>query len=374
MSNEYKIAFIYLEETHHLYHFLSVAVSLSRKQTTHILTYSNENGLVDRLLALYQDHNVKVMRLDTRPFRKFTDKLKGRTLPRKKFWYEQNATYILNTYDAVVFTDYHHHILHRKRTSSKPYFIKQSHGIMGRKYAMREDLRDFDFHLFIGDGMRSKLAENGYHLPHKVLGYPKIDITNKLEHVPIFNNDKPTILYTPHFSKPDSSWHDYGEDILDTLAEQSAYNTIFAPHVNLFNKVGGQKDHSFLHKYESFNNLHIDLGSRRSVEMAYINEADIYLGDASSQVLEFILNPRPCIFFNTLGNNEYLNKFDFWKIGQVVDHVKEIPQALKSATSSFEDKKQLQINLNETNVLKEPGSSSSDRYAHEIEQFLRSKL
>ena len=32
--------------------------------------------------------------------------------------------------------------------------------------------------------------------------------------------------------------------------------------------------------------------------MTYTKQADIYLGDVSSQVYEFMLKPRPCIFFN----------------------------------------------------------------------------
>ena len=32
--------------------------------------------------------------------------------------------------------------------------------------------------------------------------------------------------------------------------------------------------------------------------MAYTQRADIYLGDVSSQVYEFLLNPRPCVFLN----------------------------------------------------------------------------
>ncbi len=33
--------------------------------------------------------------------------------------------------------------------------------------------------------------------------------------------------------------------------------------------------------------------------MSYTTAADIYLGDVSSQVYEFLYEPRPCLFLNS---------------------------------------------------------------------------
>ena len=41
-------------------------------------------------------------------------------------------------------------------------------------------------------------------------------------------------------------------------------------------------------------NLRFDPGSPASTDMTYTRAADIYLGDVSSQVYEFIAEPRPC--------------------------------------------------------------------------------
>jgi len=70
--------------------------------------------------------------------------------------------------------------------------------------------------------------------------------------------------------------------------------------------------------------------------MTYMLAADIYLGDVSSQVYEFLLEPRPCIFLNghnvTWQDNPY---YYHWTLGQVVDDVQAgLRQALDKAFTS----------------------------------------
>ncbi|MGB5981877.1 MAG: hypothetical protein WBG46_07000 [Nonlabens sp.] len=373
MDDKKRIAFIYLEESHHLYHFISVAALLSNNHQVDILTYEMEDGLIDSLLELFPKNLVTVKRLKTSWFRRFTDRLKARKLPRKGFWYKKNAALILKSYDAVVFSDYHHQKLLKLRNGKHPYFIKFSHGILGRNYAIKKDLRDFDLHLYIGLNMKIRLESAGFYLNHVIAGLPKLDVVKKLAHKSIFSNSKPTVLYTPHFSKPHSSWHEQGIHIIDYFARQNNYNLIFAPHVNLFNKTDVAEDPTFLKKFEDIDHIHIDLGSRKSVEMAYIEEADIYLGDGSSQVLEFILKPRPCIFFNATGSDEALKEFEFWELGQVVSDVSDLDEALKGAKSNLNNKIEIQQQANKVNVYEEIGSTASERYALAIEKFLIEK-
>src|SRR3546814_12838249 len=71
-------------------------------------------------------------------------------------------------------------------------------------------------------------------------------------------------------------------------------------------------------------NMHIDLGSVRSIDMSYTMAADIYLGDVSSQLSEFMLKPRPCLFLNPRGKNwnndaNYLS----WTLGPVIAGAEE---------------------------------------------------
>jgi hypothetical protein len=75
--------------------------------------------------------------------------------------------------------------------------------------------------------------------------------------------------------------------------------------------------------------IHIDLGSRLATTMVYTNRADIYLGDASSQVYEFLRRPRPCVFLNPrkLAWRGDPN-FAHWRAGPVIEQVADLAEAL----------------------------------------------
>jgi hypothetical protein len=84
-------------------------------------------------------------------------------------------------------------------------------------------------------------------------------------------------------------------------------------------------------------NIQIDLGSRASTTMAYTDRADIYLGDASSQVYEFLRRPRPCVFLNThrlAWQND--PNFAHWRAGPVIDDPADLGAALAHAREDHE--------------------------------------
>lgn len=143
-----------------------------------------------------------------------------------------------------------------------------------------------------------------------------------------FPGDNPTILYNPHFDPKLSSWYDLGKRILEYFYERPQYNLIFAPHVMLFQKrahISLTKRHfrfsgGISEKYSKCQHMLIDTGSDRSVNMAYTLNADVYLGDASSQVYEFLVRPRPCIFINSHGADwRHDPNYAHWRLGPVID-------------------------------------------------------
>jgi CDP-glycerol glycerophosphotransferase (TagB/SpsB family) len=79
----------------------------------------------------------------------------------------------------------------------------------------------------------------------------------------------------------------------------------------------------------------IDTGSDASIDMTYTQGADFYLGDVSSQIAEFMIRPRPCLFINSnraawQNNPDYL----FWEIGPVIDNVDTLGASLANAVAS----------------------------------------
>lgn len=368
-----KIAILFLDEIHHINHFVTIAIALSETSSVSILTYPGKHTYLYKKLSRLNGAQVTIEQLKTAPFRALTDQLKGRSTPRKGFWIKKNKKYILNNFDAIIFTDFFHRYFVEARGEAKaPKFIKITHGTPGRGYSLKSQQLDFDLQLLPGKNYLKLLKKNDLLAQHHALvGYPKIDAVPDVSNVSLFPNQKKVVLYNPHFSPPLSSWHTQGIQILDYFYNQQEYNLIFAPHINLFNKVGGDTFHSIPDKYFHCPAIHIDLGSEKSVDMIYINKADIYLGDVSSQVYEFIINPRPCIFINA-EKVDFIEdpKFRFWQCGDVIEDVKTLKPALKNASENFSIYKPVQEKITEENYYTEAGSTASKRAANAILDYL----
>src|SRR5690606_35291404 len=118
---------------------------------------------------------------------------------------------------------------------------------------------------------------------------------------------------------------------------------IFAPHVMLFERKWTiTVDPPAIarvarppRRYASKPNMLIDLGSAASSDMTYMQAADLYLGDVSSQVYEFLVRPRPCLFLNPKrhvweGDPSYAH----WNAGPVVDRIDSILDDVERAFDS----------------------------------------
>ncbi|WP_432767650.1 MAG: hypothetical protein HEQ22_09380 [Sphingopyxis sp.] len=217
--------------------------------------------------------------------------------------------------------------------------VHTRHGAGDRAIGFDKASAKFDLVLLSGEKIRDRLAQaellndDG----HAIVGYPKFDLPPRPTGPRLFPKQRPTIVYNPHPSPALSSWYRMGPQILDWFAASDRYNLIFAPHVMLFAKrvtaslspfalgwnYGPRPDH-YAHDH-----LLIDTGSPASLDMTYTDAADIYLGDASSQVYEFIRRPRPCIFLNPRriawqGNPDFAH----WRAGTVVETIDELAAAL----------------------------------------------
>jgi hypothetical protein len=200
----------------------------------------------------------------------------------------------------------------------------------------------FDFVLLSGRKVRDRMLQAGLIRDdaHAIVGYPKFDTVDLDQRARLFDNDKPTVLYNPHFNPLLSSWYTAGEQVLEWFANQDRFNLIFAPHVMLFKR---RIHTSLIHRksrirsdipkrFLGMPNILLDTGSRRSVDMSYVRAADIYLGDVSSQIYEWIQRPRPAIFLNTHQPNwRTLADYGHWHLGDVLDHWSQMPAALEWA-------------------------------------------
>jgi hypothetical protein len=260
-------------------------------------------------------------------------------------------------------------------------FVRMQHGAGDRSVLYRPVIARFDLMLLSGDKVRDRMLALGLIAPDRsrVVGYPKFDTVDPAQAgPPLFANGRPTVLYNPHFEPKLSSWYDMGEAVLEWFAGQDRFNLIFAPHVMLFKRrIHASVEHRRMRwrqdvaeRFRSVPHMLIDTGSTRSTDMSYIRAADIYLGDASSQIYEWIARPRPAIFLDS-SHAAWRDNPDFahWELGEVIRDAAMLPGALDRATAApgaFRDAQQAAFRAT-FSVEEEPASRRAARAI--VEQF-----
>lgn len=163
-----------------------------------------------------------------------------------------------------------------------------------------------------------------------VTGYVKASFRERSAPVRLFDNDRPVILYNPHWQRHRSSWWEWGADVVRRLAADPSINLIFAPHQRLLERADDVR--AVAAEVAHRTNVHCDLTSFAMVDGSYAAAADIYLGDTSSQVVEFLVQPRPCVFLNH-DDRAWENdaSYDLWRCGEVVTALERLPAALAAA-------------------------------------------
>ncbi|AMO71061.1 hypothetical protein [Sphingorhabdus sp. M41] len=274
---------------------------------------------------------------------RLAENLLGKMVPLNRLSSLKRSSDLFRHFDALVVPETTTTFLKINRSSDRTRLIFFPHGAGDRSIGFSPEISLFDYVLLPGEKTRDRMLAAGVIRPdnHRIVGYPKFEAYANRPPVRLFDNDKPIVLYNPHFDPLLSSWFRFGEQILDYFAQQSDYNLIFAPHVMLFQrKLLASVEHRMLKfrqridpHYAALAHIHIDTGSSSSVDMTYTNAADIYLGDVSSQIYEFIQKPRPAIFFNSheadwRGNPNY----DHWNFGPVLDDIADLGPTLKAVS------------------------------------------
>lgn len=244
--------------------------------------------------------------------------------------------------DVLIVADKAALVLKKVHGLSRPLIVHTRHGAGDRAIGFDRFSTGFDHVFCSGEKIRERLIRDAG-VPAStisVVGYPKFDLARRPAVVAPTPGDCPTVLYNPHPSPHLSSWYRHGRRILDFFVDNSDYKLIFAPHVMLFerkfvistDRFGINMPGRLDARYASSPNIHVDLGSPACTDMTYTAAADIYLGDASSQVYEFLYWPRPCLFVNShgaawRGSSDFLH----WTTGPVIDGPGELAAGLRSA-------------------------------------------
>ena len=324
-----KIVFIFIDKSYAVYHAISLAMQCASDDNFEVtIACSIQNyGLVKKYAASYQI-DIKVLR----PYwyialpHYLEIKLQFRKLLFKKY-----RNYF-NSFDLFTCTLYEDILLRQELNSEKDkHFISCNHGVSNTSYSFDDKIKAFDLFYISGQDEYTIRQEKNQLTAsnHALIGYLKYELLKDVETENVFSNNKKTVLYNPHWRKDKSSFFKFGFEILDYFVKSETYNLIFAPHSLL-----GVRNKNLLLKinsYKKYNNIHIDYGSEKCNDFTYVKEADIYLGDVSSQALEFLLfGYRPCLFldaFDIVRKNK--DQVISWELGQVIDSIKEFESSLK---------------------------------------------
>jgi hypothetical protein len=335
------------DAAHQVMHCIPTAFELARRNpeiSVVILSTTDEEAeAVAGIAADYPDASCEIKIVEPPAYSIIFDRLTGHALLAKRFGVLWRYRDLFRSFDALVAPDKTSLVLKRWLGSECPLMINTFHGA-GDRAGGYQGVKDFDYHLLPGRKYEERMLAEGMvdSDRYTVAGYVKFDCIRNTPRPKLFSNDRPTVLYAPHFNSKLSSWYDWGGDILDYFINNPEYNLIFAPHVLLYQRrwhistEGGlpRRTPAIPDAARKAPNILVDPGSIASIDMTYTRAADIYLGDVSSLVYEFLIEPRPCIFFNRSKANWRDNEnYRFWSTGEVLDSVGDLPAALARTRS-----------------------------------------
>jgi hypothetical protein len=336
------------DQVHQVAHSLPIALALARAGTGAEIVVATTNArLSAEVIRLGEGLIGPAIRLVELGLRRQTSRLvKGALeaiIPATKLLIYGDNLDFFRGLDVLVVAEKTSLVLKTRHGLKDLKILHTRHGAGDRAIGFDKASAGFDHVLVSGPKIRDRLVREAGVDPGgiSVVGYPKFDAVAGGGNVrPLIDDGRPVVLYNPHVSPHLSSWYAAGRQVLDWFVEHDDHHLIFAPHVMLFerpfvltiDKLRIDRPGRIEERYLRAPNIHIDLGSRASTTMAYTNRADIYLGDASSQVYEFLLKPRPCVFLNP----HHLPwqgdpNFAHWRAGAVIDAVGDLGAALEGA-------------------------------------------
>lgn len=343
------------DQIHQVAHSLPIAMALSKSDASLDIVIAVTNDVLHaevlRLVYLHgASGRLNIIRLKQKNIlvRGVVRALDGIIPAAKIAVYRDNLDFF-RSLDALVVAEKTSAILKTRYGLTDLRLIHTRHGAGDRAVGFDKTSAVFDFVLVSGPKIRDRLISQTGLCAERLamVGYPKFDLLGEaLLPAKLRGNGKPTVLYNPHVSPHLSSWYRDGRAVLDHFVGNPGYNLIFAPHVMLFQrKVVITIDKKRLDwpgsidaKYRDAPNIHIDLGSAASTDMSYTEAADIYLGDVSSQVYEFLHRPRPCVFLNSHGvDHGHDPNFAHWAAGPVIDDPLQLGAALAASDNQYED-------------------------------------
>lgn len=334
------------DQTHQVAHSLPIALALADSDFKGEIIVATTNERMKRevlhMAGAEIGRRIQHVDLDLKGRSRFLSRLLESIIPSRKLLVYGDNLDFFRSLDFLVVAEKTSLVLKNIYGLKHLKIVHTRHGAGDRAIGFDKASAGFDHVLCSGPKIKERLVtEVG--LPAdkvSIVGYPKFDTIHPVQSVFPAGNGKPTVVYNPHCSPHLSSWFVHGKQVLDFFLAHPEYQLIFAPHVMLFerrfvvtiDKLRIDRPGQIDQRYRDAPNIHIDLGSRASTDMSYTQMADIYLGDVSSQIYEFLLTPRPCLFLNSHGVDWQNDpNYAHWQAGPVITSPDELGAGLRRA-------------------------------------------
>lgn len=334
------------DQIHQIAHSLPIALALAESGFDgEILVATTNAALAEEVRRIGGDligTRIEHVELAPSAASRRLDALFGKLLPARKLLIYRDNLDFFRSLDVLVVAEKASLLLKTRYGLDKLAMIHTRHGAGDRAIGFDKASAAFDHVLCSGPKIRDRLIAEAGLDPGAVtiVGYPKFDLVLGQVSHDFLPTVEQAVLYNPHPSPHLSSWYRHGHDVFEHFLDNPRQGLIFAPHVMLFqrsfvvtvDKLSIDRAGAIPPRFLRGDNIRIDLGSRASTDMTYTLAGDIYLGDASSQVYEFLLRPRPCIFLNSHRHTwEGDPNFRHWQTGEVIEGPDQLPTALARA-------------------------------------------
>jgi len=353
----HEVAFLAISQAHQFLHWLPAALRLAARPDVRVTVLVSTAGGGDFIRSYDPDKRLRIEQLSAPSLRRhglFSPPLRWPVLL-------MNADKI-GRYPVIVTTEVTSSLLHRL-PGFHSRMIHLKHGAGDREGGYNPKHASFDLTLVNGPKDKERLIERGLGTEEniRVVGYGKFELIRPNSER-LFTHDQPIALYNPHFDKNVGSWIRHGREVVKAMEEIADWNFVVAPHVKL-------RRGPFVNS--KARNILMDRGSVRSIDMTYTQAASVYIGDASSQVYEFIRTPRPCIFLNLDGVDWRANpNYAHWHLGQVIESVDGLAAALARAREVQPQFEEAQRAMSAASI-EQSTVPASERQAQAILDFAR---
>ena len=336
-ADRLRIALLYGAEPYQAYHVSDMAAALSHEPGVDLTVLTVDPALDPLLERLESGQFAKAVpheRLRTPAWVRLLRKARVFGILKQQVIADPANIARLASFDAVI-TPTTHVADIRDRAPRSTRFIYCYHGAGARQASYSPRMAAFDLILPPGQSTAGRLVADGLAAPGsaKAIGLVKLGTCRRLaaQRAPLFDNDSPTVLFSPHSQRQLRSWEKFAEPLIHHAASTGAFNLIVAPHVKMFSREPRWRWRQWERKAVG-GRVHIDLGSEASLDMRYTLAADIYAGDVSSQVYEFLVEPKPCVFLNAHGADWQNDpNYPMWRLGEVASSPEEAIRMIERA-------------------------------------------